>query len=283
MKIEKQRMFALCGPAMMVALLVGFALCGFIPPPSPTQSAHQIATHYRNHTDAIRLGLTLAMFGAALLGPFVAMISAQLRRIEGRSVVSGYLQLALGTLLILEFIFPMMLLGVAAFRPGRSDTAILQLSDEAWLLLVGVVSTAVVELFAIGIAIRADRREHPVFPRWSATMSFLAAVLFVSGGLVLFFKTGPFAWDGFLSWWVALAAFGAWIVVMTVLLFRAVASQEREEAEAGRQLEFAGAATPTVTAVGGDLEDLRLELASLRQEVSRLSQPADDAPLDAKR
>jgi len=46
---------------------------------------------YQVHTTDIRLGILLATFGTALLGPFIAMISVQLARIdEGRRPVSSY-------------------------------------------------------------------------------------------------------------------------------------------------------------------------------------------------
>jgi hypothetical protein len=46
--------------------------------------------------------------------------------------------------------------------------------------------------------------------------------------MLVFFKTGPFAWDGLISWWVPAVDFFGWAVVMMVLTAKA-ARREGEE------------------------------------------------------
>ncbi|MGE3297731.1 MAG: hypothetical protein AB7I68_10315 [Porticoccaceae bacterium] len=48
-------------------------------------------------------------------------------------------------------------------------------------------------------------------------------MLFVPGGLLTFFKTGPFAWDGLFVFWVPLVVFLLWYGAMFVLLRQAIA------------------------------------------------------------
>src|SRR5580658_9155688 len=91
-----QRACAWCGPLMMVLMLAGLAIAGFIPPPSPGSSASQIAHLFRAHATSIRVGICLTMLGAALLGPFVAAIAIHLKRIKGTGPMLAYVQLALG-------------------------------------------------------------------------------------------------------------------------------------------------------------------------------------------
>jgi hypothetical protein len=47
------------------------------------------------------------------------------------------------------------------------------------------------------------------------------AVLFIPGGLLTFFKTGPFAWSGVFVYWVPLVVFFSWYLVMFVVLRQA--------------------------------------------------------------
>jgi hypothetical protein len=74
--LRNQRLCAWSGVAMIVVMLVGFEIAGFNPPPSPHDSALQIAALFRDHTTPIRIGLVLTMFGSALLGPFVAAVES---------------------------------------------------------------------------------------------------------------------------------------------------------------------------------------------------------------
>src|SRR5713101_8179495 len=170
-----QRIFVWCGPAMLVVLFIGLIVAGWIPLPTPGDSAAKVAHDYQAHTDAIRIGLLIAMFGTALYGPFADMLAAQLRRMEKWQPAATYCQLMLGGLVILEVIVPLMILEAAAFRPYRSPEITLAISDIGWLMFVGFVFTVVVELVFLGVAILQDTTATPVFPRWTGTASIVTA------------------------------------------------------------------------------------------------------------
>jgi hypothetical protein len=55
--------------------------------------------------------------------------------------------------------------------------------------------------------------------------------MFEAGAIAFLTRTGPFAWNGLLASWSPVILFGAWIVVMVVLLFKALRDQT-EDAEA---------------------------------------------------
>jgi hypothetical protein len=264
MRLTKQRAFIWCGPAMMVLFLAGLLIAQWVAPPTPSETAHQIATMYRTHTHAIRVGIFLSIVGATLLAPFVAAISGQLARIEGRSPISAYCQLMMGGVLVLEIILPLMVMATAALRPERSDDAILALNDEGWLLLAGLVTTISLELVIIGFTILQDRREHPVFPRWAAWFNFVCAVFIGFGAFDIFSTTGPFAWNGLLAWWGAVGTFGTWLAGTTVLMLRAVGSQESEQAAATEQVDDAEVdQSHEVARLSADMAALRAEFALL--------------------
>src|SRR5258705_12575990 len=66
-------------------------------------------------------------------------------------------------------IMPMMVLSAAAFRDRSPEEARL-IADLAWLPLVGVNSTVLVQWLIIGTVILQDRRANPVFPRIAAVV-----------------------------------------------------------------------------------------------------------------
>jgi hypothetical protein len=83
-----------------------------------------------------------------------------------------------------------------------------------------------VQLGAIAIAILSDRRDPPLFPRWVAYLTAWVALLLLPSVMCLWFKTGPFAWNGVLTLYLAFGAFGAWIITMMVQLLRVIREQE---------------------------------------------------------
>jgi hypothetical protein len=154
----------------------------------------------------------------------------QLRRIEGSVAPLSYIQLTTGTVGTLIFGFPLMMMQAAAFRPGQRSIEVTQgLSDAAWLPFVGLISLAIVQNVAIAVAIFNDTRPDPVFPRWLGYFNIWVALGFVPGGFTVFFKAGPFAWDGVFAFWVPLVVFSVWSVVMLVALLKAIGQEEREQ------------------------------------------------------
>lgn len=217
------------GPVMIVGWVAAFVvLARFIPPPSPGKSPAEVVAMYREHTDAIRLGLIITLFASALLVPFAAVITAQMKRIEGPRSVMAWTQLISAGLLSLEFIIPLMIWQTAAYRLDANSAEIVRmLNDLGWLMFVGVISSAVVEFGSIGLAILADERDSGVFPRWAGYFNVWVAILVIPAGVVPFFKSGPFAWNGAFAFFLPLAVFAAWITVMTILLRRAIDTEER--------------------------------------------------------
>jgi len=226
-----QRVLIWCAPVMLVIWVIGFVFFArFIPVPSPNQTALQTAEMYAHRHTGIRIGLVLTGLGTVLLAPFLVVVSVQMQRIEGLSSPLAWLQLTMVPLVIVEFIFPVFFMQAAAFRTDRSPEVTQALNDVAWLLFVGVVSTAIVEWLSIGACILQDQRSEPIFPRWFGYQSLFVALSFFSGTVVVFFKTGPLAWGGAIAFYFPIAAFAAWLAAAVPLLLRAVDAQDREDA-----------------------------------------------------
>ena len=211
------------GPAFMAVFLFGFwVIAGLVPPPSPHDSALKIAHLYQQNTNGIRLGLLITMIAAALSVPFGALIAVHMKRIEGRSPVLAYTVLAMTAINCILITMPVMIMTAAAFRPARDPALTQLLNDLAWIPFVMVFPPAVVQNIAIAVATFSDKAPRPVFPRWVAYFNLWVAFLFLPAGLLTFFKHGAFAWNGLLSFWVALTVFGTWYLVMFVVLRGAV-------------------------------------------------------------
>jgi len=231
------------GLVFVVVLGVGCLLAHVLPPPSPHETADQIAAMYRDHTTEIRLGLMIMMIGAAFQLPFVALISAQIRRIEGRSGVLSYTQLIAGATTCLVITMPVMILAVAAFRPTRNPETLRLISDLGLIPIIMVYPPSTIEAFATGFAILMDKSQKPVFGRWVAWYNIATGTLFIPAGLTLFFDHGALAWNGAITLWVPTGAFFLWFVVDFIALRKAIREEyEQETSLAGGPLPAAAAA-----------------------------------------
>ena len=268
-----QRACVWAGLALVPLFFVGLGLIAhFIPPPAPGMTARAVARMYTEHRLRIRIGVTIAMFAAVLLAPFFAIITVQMRRVEGRHSPLSYVQMMLGACLVLVFIIPMLTWQAAAFRPERAVQVTQALNDLAWLPFVGIVSTFVLQAIVIAIVILGDRREAPIYPSWVAYLNLWAAVGVIPGAFVVFAKHGPLGWNGLLAWWLIITAFFVWMCVMAKLTLSAISRQQGEEA--------AAPAPDDGRPEGDRVAQLAAEVAALRAELRNREGPPPGDGID---
>lgn len=234
-RIQKACIWA--GPAMGALFVVGFVVAGFWPPPSPNQSAAEVAAMIDRDRTAIRVGIVICLASCPLLMPFLATFTIQMKRIEGVRPIMAYTALALGALATLEFVIPYVFMLASTYRPDTDPDVTRALFDLSWFFFLGVISTFVLELVLFGVAILIDKRPQPVFPRWLGYVNIWLALTFTPASFLVFFKTGPLAWNGVLVWWLPVAAFLLWFLPNFIFLLKAVGSDDGVSSERDARLE----------------------------------------------
>lgn len=213
------------GPLATVLALLGMVfISGFIPATSPAASGQEIASFYGGNLAGIRIGMVVSMIAFSLFVPFGIAIALQTRRIEQLPVLS-WIQIASVAIAALEGVMSTVIWLAAAFRPDTIDPNLTRaLHDLGWICFLVDVPPFTIWIGAIGIAIVRDSHATPLFARWVGYFNLWVAVLILPALLVPFFKTGPFAYNGLLALYLPFGAFFVWMVVMTLALFRAVAT-----------------------------------------------------------
>ncbi|GGL15892.1 hypothetical protein [Nocardia jinanensis] len=221
---------AMAGPAAIGIALVGWLIAGILPkPPAADLPTAELVRFYADNPAAVRTGLTISIFGISGIGVLTAAITVHLLAAEGRSPVLCFTQMVAGTVTWVLLVVPLVIMNVAAFRPDRSPELTVLLNDLAWILFIPPVAPFVVQNVAIAVVILRDRAERPILPRWVAYANLWVAFLFLPGVLSYFFKSGPFAWQGLFSFWLALSAYTAWALIMGFSLRSALRAQHGPE------------------------------------------------------
>jgi hypothetical protein len=197
-----------------------------IPPIAPSQSADAVAVIYAEGALSIRVGIMIAMFGAAMLCPYFAVLSVLIKRIEGGNAPLAMTVAISAAIVIACFFLGLLFLTVAAFRPDRAPELTQFMNDFAWLMIVTPAAPGVVMLLCSGMAILGDSAVEPLLPRWVGYMCFWVGVLLIPGALAILFKTGPFAWDGILAFWMP---FGAFFIAVLVLAMQMLKTTSRTD------------------------------------------------------
>lgn len=234
-----------CWPVCLVGFFVFFALiAGFVPPPRESWGAQRIAAFYADDRTAIRIGLIGAMFFSALMVPFFTAISAEIRRIEGPGAMLAPIQFAGAVILVTFFQIIGLFWLLASFRPEADPQIIRAFNDFCWLVWTILIPTYSLQFVCMAVAGFLDSRPQPAFPRWSAYMNLWVAITGAGGVLAVFFKSGPFSWNGVIGFWIPVIAFVVGMTVNMVLLLR------RTQYEA-RGHRTPSAARPTADAPAG--------------------------------
>jgi hypothetical protein len=228
MTVRMQRRCLWSGPAFLAVFFGGIIIAGWLPPLSANLSAQQVASIYAHDADRIRMGAVLIGMSGMFQGIWCALMSTQLRRIEGDRPLLTYMQLVAGGVGILVVVIPAFVFGAAAFEPARDPEITKALHDFGWLAMVGIGWPTVLQCLAVAGAVLTDTREKPVFPRWFGWFNIWTILGLIPGPFLFFFHTGPFAWNGVATFWLPGSVFGLWFGVWFVVLRRAISDEESE-------------------------------------------------------
>jgi hypothetical protein len=226
--LKLQRIGAWCGLAMLILFGIFFMLIGgLVPPLSPASSAQEIAQFFVDNKLRVRLGIALTLLAACVALPFVSVICLRVRRVEGKWGVLSVTQVFAGVIFVPGFLFTLVILAAAAFRPEQRSPEITQtLNDVFWLMFVGIVGTLVVQALVLTTATFIDRTDPPTFPRWFGYFNVWYALLALPGGAVVIFNDGPLAWNGVFAFWIPLGVFTAWMIAVSTVMLRSIGAEE---------------------------------------------------------
>jgi len=220
--------------AIAFAAIYGVALrflLDMMPPPTPRLSANEIAQFYAERHDEIRIGAVIASWTSAFMLPLAVVIAIQMARQEVGRKVWSLMTICGGAMMSIFLVLPPLFWGVAAYTPTRSPE-VTSLMHELGMLTLTTTDQYYIFMWVaiVVICLMPTSITHSPFPRWFGYFTAWTGFMFEAGAFAFIPRSGPFAWHGLLVFWSPLTLFGAWIGVMSYLLFKALRGQQ-EEAE----------------------------------------------------
>ena len=237
-KVETFRYWRLCAWAGPVFLFVFVVFWGFlggnIPPIPANHPATDLANHYRNNANLIRIGMGVSMTFVVLYMIWGFSIAKVIERGIERGTDNNVLStLALwgAGLTVVPLLIGAAFWLTGSYRPNGLDASTLQLFyDMPWLLINLAYAVTTLQMIAMGVAFLKDKRPKPLFPRWLSWMGIWVGVSFALELFFPFFKTGPFARQGLVNFWIEFFLWFFWIVFVTVGVLNAINRLEAEAA-----------------------------------------------------
>ena len=215
-------------PAVALIWISAFFLFpGFLHPMSPTMSADEVASFYRDEAARIRYSMILFNWFGVGLVPVVVLLALQVRRMAHRTPILSYSLIACAGGPPALFLIANMFWLLGAFRPDRAPELTMLFNDLAWITFSVMVSYLIAQCLLLALAIYWDRNDTKVFRPWVAHFNVATAVALMPAAFTALALDGPFAWDGLLSFWLKNIAIATWIIVMGVVLGQTIMRQRR--------------------------------------------------------
>jgi len=233
MNTTDQRICLWLVPGFGALLMLAFCIFpGFFPPLSPTLSAEEVATFYRNNVGPIRASMLICNVCGVAFIPFFMVIVVQMQRMANPSRAFAYSYLSAAASGATLFALADLAWLIAAFRPERDPQLTMLLNDLAWMAFVTPVGFILAQNLSLALGIYMDAQPRPVFPRWVGHFNIAAALLMTPGAFALMFMTGPLAWDGALAFGLRVGTYVLYLTVMFFVVRTAINRQAMEESAA---------------------------------------------------
>ncbi len=238
-----QLLSACCGPAFLVTFVFFWGILGNnIPNPSPSLSAEELALRYQNNLGEIRLGFIISMISVCLYLPWCSYLSARLQQIEGKFPTLANLQLIGGALTVMVVSFSACFWAIAAFRPEGNPELIQFATDSGWLIIDLQYACTTLQMVAFALCVLSDKKGQaagtPLMPNWACYLTIFCAVSFFPASLTGVLKTGPFAWDGVMSYYFPYFCWLCWETIASYFMIKDVRRRIRESKSSSASLSL---------------------------------------------
>lgn len=197
-------------------------LMRIVPGHDPSADAAAIAGLYHEHHVGITLGCILLLFSCFFLSLYGAVLVKLMEKAE-----QGFGVLSLSTLIAVAMGVVITMLaavfwGTAAFRPERAPELIQTLNDLAWLSFFSTAPPIFMMFASVALVALLGDKALPIFPRWYGYLNLWVLVAIIPGVLALLLKTGPFAWDGLIVYWMGAVTFVTTLAISPKVVVPAV-------------------------------------------------------------
>lgn len=207
---------------------VVFVPLSWMMPSRPANSSTpDVVEFMQSHNLLIACAILMLSFGLAPLSNAVYLI--QIKRMSVSPVFRYAVMVGSMTGAIVGMLFPMFCFGLGAFRSGYDPSILAMLYDFGYLAYIGSLGCFCVMWMAFGLAIILDRNN--VLPKWLGYYTVWQYVTELMAAPVWISKSGPFAWNGLMTFWFAMVLYVSWQFIVYICIYRAIKNQPEDELE----------------------------------------------------
>lgn len=225
------------GAFSFLLFMFTFVAAHNVAPMKPYWSAEQTTEFWKDHLTGAHVAAGLQLCSGMFYIPFSALISHQIRKVPGVHPVVASTQLAACSAGIFTWMMGAMVLATATFRLDRNPEITQVMTDMWWITTMMPWPTFFIQNWAWAYAIIKDPRPNRPVSRLVALINIIAPIIFIFPSALHTTKTGAFAWNGGVSFWLLGITFGVQLFVDSYCMIRVVLSESVEQLANHEQTE----------------------------------------------
>ena len=229
------KFLAWCGPIFLAAFFCLWGmLAGNIPPFPPSATPQEVWQNYHDHRLAIMIGMSVCLSLTACYMAWGVAISQVMVRIEGPNGIWSKVEMMGATITCAPIMTACAIWATAAHEINSitPETAHM-LYWFGWLLIDLAYMVTSFEIAGCSIVFMRDRRERKLVPDVVSWWGWVTVASFFVVNAIPFVTTGPLAFNGVISFWIAFFTWFFWIPSMSYYIIKAVDRLKAEDAAAG--------------------------------------------------
>jgi hypothetical protein len=238
------KLMSWCGLIFMATFVFLWGvLAGNIPPFSPNANGLEVKAHYMDHRLAIMIGMSVCLTITSCYMVWGNAISNVMQRVEGRDGLLSKLEMMGATITCAPIMTACSIWLVAAHESNTLPPEIMHmLYWFGWLLIDLAYMVTSFQIAAISLVFAQDKREKPLVPAACNWWGWVTVASFFVVSAIPFVSTGPLAFNGVISFWIAFFTWFIWCPWLSYYIIKAIPRLKAEDEAA------AAAGSPAIAA-----------------------------------
>lgn len=204
--------------------VVFFIMSRTQPPPKPWWDANRVVQWFAENQWGLLSGFSLIFAFGGLVLASTALIAYSMRRMSV-SPAFAWSYLIIYSLSILPgMLVTCIALVVGAIRPDRDPKIMHALYDMGFIAFSGTMGIFLIGSVVWAVAILIDK--NGILPKWLGYFNIANALTEVVVATCVIFKSGPFAWNGTIAFWINFAVFGIYTGIFIAYLKKMIEAED---------------------------------------------------------
>jgi hypothetical protein len=227
---------AWCGPIFLLAV---FVLWGIVarnmPPFPPSATGEEVKAHFQEFRTPLLIALSVCLTMTAFYMAWSIAVSRLMETIEGRGGILSKLEYLGGTITVAPVTITMAIWLTAAHEVNNLSPEIMHmLYWFGWLTFDLAYFVTSLQIAAVSIVFARDKRVKKLVPSPVVWWGWVTFASFFSVSAIPFVTTGPLAFNGVISFWIAFFSWFFWIPSLSYFVIKGIDRVKAEEAAAAR-------------------------------------------------